>query len=517
MIFSIFTRLTPFSIILLILTFTLNAQQLAFPTAEGYGKFAKGGRGGKVYEITTINGSGPGSFGEAINAGGPRTVIFRISGTIEGSYKISNGQITIAGQTAPGDGICIKGHVTIASDDIIMRYIRIRNTASNDALNGSGNNVIIDHVSCSWSNDEVLSVYGGSHVTIQYCLISEACQRQNSHRFGGIWGNNFGTYHHNCFAHNDNRTPRWTNQGSGKNDYRNNVVYNWGYGSCYGGAGKDEINMIANYYKPGPATEADVKSRIARLHGGTWYLSDNVMEGSPEVTADNLKGVSMEGGKKTNAPWDAMPIKQETAEAAYETFLKHGGCSFPKWDSIDARIIEEIRTGTAKFGRNGIIDHPKDVGGWPELKSLPAPVDGDHDGIPDDWEKKNGLDPNDATDGAKTGKDGYTNLENYINSLVYDKPVSNKKNADNKYYTSGNYLVTANSLSQIKVLVPERSNYKLEIYDMTGRRIALIFSGVMEAGEYFNDIRSLRLNSGFYIYNLKTANGSVTGKLFLGD
>ena len=202
----------------------------------------------------------------------PRTVIFRVAGTIEGSFRIKNDKITIAGQTAPGDGICIKGSLGIDANEVIIRYIRIRANPSLgevDAIFGRYHkNIILDHVSASWSSDEVLSVYHNENVTIQWCMITEACVKfkngeNTGHRFGGIWGNNYGTYHHNLIAHNDSRNPRWAS-GCKYNDYRNNVVYNWGYQSCYGGEaqqrGREEwnfttINMIANYYKAGPATE----------------------------------------------------------------------------------------------------------------------------------------------------------------------------------------------------------------------------------------------------------------------
>ena len=204
----------------------------AFPGAEGYGKYAVGGRSGAVYEVTTLESSGPGSLGEAIGASGPRTVVFKVAGNIEGKFTISNDKITIAGQTAPGDGICIKGNLNINASDVIIRYIRVRANASGDAIGTSKrtNRVILDHVSTSWSSDEVLSMYGHKNLTFQYCIISEACSQ--SHKFGGIWGNDNSTYHHNLLAHNASRNPRWSTD-AGKNDYRNNVIYNWGHNSCY--------------------------------------------------------------------------------------------------------------------------------------------------------------------------------------------------------------------------------------------------------------------------------------------
>jgi len=432
------------ALILSVIVSNLWSQQLAFPGAEGYGKYTTGGRGGKVYEVTNLNSSGPGSLGAAIDASGARTVVFRVSGTIPGNFRINNGNITIAGQTAPGDGICIKGNLSISADNVIIRYIRIRfdpSTGESDAIFGRyRKNIIIDHVSASWSTDEVLSVYMNENVTVQWCMITEACAKfvdgeNTGHQFGGIWGNNYGTSHHNLFAHNASRTPRWAS-GCGYNDYRNNVLYNWGYQSCYGGEksqtdsdfGFTTINMIANYYKPGPATQSGVKSRIAEpstrdgeADAGKWWLSDNYVVGSSIVTTDNWKGFARtEPYFRLDRAWQAMPIAQQTAEDAYLAVLEGTGCSFPKRDSVDARIIEEVRTGTATYGNNGILDRATDTEGWPDLNSTAPPADTDHDGMPDDWETDHGLNKDDPADRNGTGEGGYTNLEVYLYSLLGD-------------------------------------------------------------------------------------------------
>ena len=420
------------------------SQQLAFPTAEGYGKYSKGGRGGVVYEVTTLNASGTGSLGAAINASGPRTVVFRVSGTIEGDFSISNDKITIAGQTAPGDGICIKGSITNSASDVIIRYIRIRANpiVETDAIWGRyEKNIIVDHISASWSSDEVMSLYHNENVTIQWCMITEPCAKNgDGHRFGGIWGGPYSSHHHNLIAHSDSRNPRWAS-GCGYNDYRNNVLYNWGYNSCYGGekeqSGKPQfnfstINMIANYYKPGPGTQSGVRGRIAEpstrngeADAGKWWVSGNVVEGNPTVTADNWKGVSrQEDYFRLSEAWDAMPINQQSPEEAYNMVLDHAGCSKPNRDTIDKRIIEEVRTGTATYGSNGIITYPSDVGGWPALASGTPPIDSDHDGMPDSWETENSLDPENPDDRNNEGPYGYTMLENYLNSLAGYIPVS---------------------------------------------------------------------------------------------
>jgi len=435
------------SIFLMCFTGNIYSQQIAFPGAEGYGKYSVGGRGGSVYEVTTLSSSGPGSFGEAIGASGSRTVVFRVAGNIEGKFTISNDKITIAGQTAPGDGITLKGNLGIKANDVIVRYIRVRAEARGDAISGRyKKNIIFDHVTASWSSDEVLSIYHCENVTIQWCMITEACSK--SHKFGGIWGSNYSTYHHNLLAHNASRNPRWAS-GCGNNDYRNNVIYNWGYNSCYGAEAQQKgkpqfnfskINMIANYYKPGPGTKSSVRSRIADpssrngdADAGKWWVSDNFVVGSPSVTVDNLKGVTKTSSAyRLDKPWPAMPIAQQPAEQAYKAVLEGAGCSLPTRDVIDIRIIEEVRNGTASKGDNGLVDNPSMAGGWPSLKSGTAPTDSDHDGMPDDWEDKYGLDPSGASDTSqdKDG-DGYTNIEEYLNGtnptefVDYTRPENN--------------------------------------------------------------------------------------------
>ena len=448
---------------------TIQAQDnkpLAFPTAEGYGKYTVGGRGGKVYEVTNLNDSGEGSLRAAVEAEGPRTVVFRVSGTIDlkRALSIKNPYITIAGQTAPGDGICIKRYpLNIGADEVIIRYIRVRlgNETGNDT-DAIGcryrKNIILDHVSASWSIDETMSVYHCENVTIQWCMITESLFNSNhvkgSHGFGGIWGSNNSSYHHNLIAHHSSRNVRWAS-GGGNNDYRNNVLYNWGYNSSYGGEKQQvgnpkfssfKINFVSNYYKPGPATLAgEVSYRIVNpsYRGendyGMWYVANNVVEGNEKVSADNWNGgVQPKGGEKMlkkfrlDAPWNSMKINEQSPEEAYKTVLANAGCTLPKRDVIDNRIVDEVRNGYATYEgasykklkkvkdaskKTGIIDSQEDVGGWPLLKSAPAPADSDHDGMPDEWEKKNGLNPNDPADGNTVNEDGYTNLEKYLNSL----------------------------------------------------------------------------------------------------
>ncbi|MBT9188280.1 pectate lyase family protein [Zobellia russellii] len=418
------------------------SQQLAFPTAEGYGKYTVGGRGGSVFEVTNLNDSGEGSLKAALEAKGTRTVVFRLSGTITGNFSINNDSITIAGQTAPGEGICVKGNLSIDADNIIIRYIRVRfdpSTGENDGIGGRYHkNIIFDHISASWSTDETMTLYHNENTTVQWCIIAEACPKgtTDEHRFGGIWGNKYGSWHHNLFAHNASRNPRWAS-GSGFNDYRNNVIYNWEYASSYGGEARQKgdrrnppiehstINIVANYYKPGPATDSIVRSCIVApssrgedADAGKWWVSENIVDGSPKVTDNNLFGVTKTSSAyKLDEPWPAIKINQQTAEEAYMVVLKYSGCSLPIRDKVDEDIVDDVFHGTAKYGSNGIIDAPSDVGGWPELKSTPAPLDTDHDGMPDDWEVKNKLDKQSPDDRNIIATDGYTMLEKYLNNI----------------------------------------------------------------------------------------------------
>lgn len=445
------------------------AQKLAFPTAEGYGKYTVGGRGGAVYEVTNLNDAGTGSLRAAVQASGPRTIVFRVSGTItlNSNLEIKNPYITIAGQTAPGDGICIKKYpLIISADQVIIRYIRVRlgdeSGIDADAISCRfTKHLILDHVSASWSVDETMSIYHCDSITVQWSLVAESMYNSNhikgAHGFGGIAGSNHGTYHHNLFAHHSSRNPRIAS-GAGYFDYRNNVLYNWGYNSCYGGEQQQvgdpnysftNINMVANYYKPGPATEpGEVSYRIAnpgyrdvKTDYGKWYIANNVVVGNSAVTSNNWNGgVQPNGGSgdlqyvKQNNPWASMPINQQTAEAAYALVLEKVGANFPKRDAVDTHIINDTKNGNATYegvtyeqkntvknrsAKCGIIDKPSDVGGWPTLNSTTAPTDSDKDGMPNDWETLNKLNPNSANDrNAYTLNSSYTNLEVYLACLV---------------------------------------------------------------------------------------------------
>lgn len=417
----------------------------AFPGAEGFGKFAIGGRGGRVIAVTNLNDAGPGSLRAACEAEGPRTVVFRVSGTIplESELKIKHPYLTIAGQTAPGDGICVAHrNVKCDAENVVIRYMRFRpgdvSGVESDGFGGECSHSIIDHCTVSWGIDETLSINKANNFTVQWCMISESLfnslHKKGHHGYGGLWGGPGGSWHHNILAHHSSRNPRASgNEISGLMDCRNNVIYNWGFNSAYGGEMWPR-NWVNNYYKPGPATEPKVRQRIflQKDARGRMYADGNFVWGSPAVSRDNWNGGidfapdgdATEATLRSDTPYVVAPVRTETAEEAYESVLAQAGASLVR-DTVDARIIEEIRTGTAKYGKtwrgggNGIIDSQADVGGWPELKTAPAPADGDGDGMPDEWELRQRLDPQAPDDGVlDQDEDGYTNLEEYLNSLA---------------------------------------------------------------------------------------------------
>ncbi|GAB2607645.1 Ig-like domain-containing protein [Kribbella endophytica] len=413
----------------------------AFPGAEGAGKWSKGGRGGTVYEVTTLNDSGPGSLRDAVSAS-DRTVVFRVSGTIqlESQLLIAGNNLTIAGQTAPGGGICLTGHSTGikgGAHDIVIRYLRFRlgdaNAVADDAFNtnvpGSVSpeirNLVIDHCSFSWAVDECLSPYGNYDVTVQWCIVAEglalSTHPKNRHGYGGIWGGQQNTYHHNLIAHQGGRQPRfgYTEGINLEVDYCNNVIYDHGYTSVYGGEWSNGINIVGNYYKPGPTTLTEVAPVVLSANrGGAWYVGGNHVDGHPDVTAHNRRGIRypIGGINELDQPFALTEqVAVEPATKAYEAVLANVGAILPRRDAADARIVNDVRNGTGR-----LINSQKEVGGFPSLVTTEAPLDSDHDGIPDWWEQANGLDPNDPTDAQKLAPNGYTYLENYLNSIVPD-------------------------------------------------------------------------------------------------
>jgi hypothetical protein len=473
----------------------INATPVAFPGAEGFGRYTAGGRGGRVYHITTLmDGMQQGTLRYALSQRGPRTIVFDVAGTmfLDAPLRITNGDVTLAGQTAPGEGICIARYpVTINADNVIVRYLRFRvGNEEGGEPDGLGSidckNVIIDHCSISWSVDECCAVYGGENLTVQWCIASESLRTaghaKGKHGYGAIWGGAKASFHHNLLAHHESRTPRLGPRPSTQEreymDMRNNVFYNWAGAGCYGGEGM-QVNIINNYYKPGPATPKDspVRYRIAGIGvrttqyctgkdgrpnvwkpmehvWGKFYVDGNVVEGYPEVTKDNwTKGIyaqinnaacdntfteEVRKEMRLSKPLDAAFITTHTAQQAYTLVLDQAGCSRQR-DIIDKRIIEETRKGTATYigsltegakTQLGLIDLPSDVKPKDAVSAWPALSDGgvtpdmirdtDGDGMPDTWEKAHGLNPKDDSDGITTtlSQEGYTNLETYMNGLA---------------------------------------------------------------------------------------------------
>jgi hypothetical protein len=437
----------------------------AFPGAEGGGKYTSGGRGGEVLFVDNLNDKGDGSFRKAIEQKGPRTIVFRVSGTIELAKPIyiKNDSVTIAGQSAPGDGICLKNFgVKVDANNVIIRYIRVRpgdeSKEEMDAASGKGHkNIIIDHCSFSWSNDETASFYDNTNFTMQWCIISESLNTSSHHKgehgYGGIWGGNNATFHHNLLSDHNSRNPRFcgsrytNNPETEKVDFRNNVIYNWGNNNTYGGEAGN-YNMVNNYYKPGPATKKSTVKRILdltqsffdpnhnpdTLRAGKFFISGNVVEGSPEVSKNSWEfGVQGKGvteaikvKSKLQEPIKCEQMTTQPATDAFRDVLSFAGASLHR-DAVDRRVVDEASAGKEKFGSTfqgggkGIIDDPKDVGGWPVLEQIAAPLDSDRDGMPDNFEKANALNPDIAEDGnGFTLNKNYTNLEVYLNSLVDD-------------------------------------------------------------------------------------------------
>jgi pectate lyase len=444
-----------------------TARPVAFPGAEGFGKYTSGGRGGKVFIVSNLNDKGPGSFREAVESKTKRVIVFSISGTIHLESKLFiKGDVTIAGQTAPGDGICLADQsVGLGGDNIIVRYLRFRmgdkyqkggmvdGNGGDDAFGGTRKkNIIIDHCSMSWSTDECFTVYGGDSTTLQWNLISEPLNYSyhfetgdkdyEHHGYGGIWGGPRMSAHHNLFAHCVSRNPRFNGSRLGAAedfvDYCNNVIYDWGGNNIYGGEG-GKYNLVNNYYRYGPSTNKNVRFRIVNpsrqekpaIGFGKYYVDGNYVDEANDVSNNNWLGIHMGNGgteddKKEaviDKPHPAENIVMQTANEAYVVVLKGVGASF-KRDTLDERIINDVKNRAGKIidvqgGYPHGTEYELTVNAWPALKSLPAPPDTDKDGMPDEWEKKNGLNPNDARDAAvyTSGKE-YTNIEVYINSLV---------------------------------------------------------------------------------------------------
>jgi hypothetical protein len=459
------SRYLVLAVIAVLVLLNAKAQPIAFPGAEGFGQYTTGGRGGKVFVVSNLNDDGPGSLRQAVQVKGPRVVVFGVSGTIHLQSKLEiKGNITIAGQTAPGDGICLADYpVSLSGDNIIIRYLRFRmgdknqkkgmvdGSGSDDAFGGTRRkNIIIDHCSMSWSTDEAFSVYAGDSTTLQWNLVAEPLNYSyhfetgdkdyEHHGYGGIWGGKHLSAHHNLFAHCNSRNPRFDgirNIPEENVDFRNNVIYDWGHNNVYAGEGGN-YNMVNNYYKYGPSTGKATKYQVVNPYNkpasvpyGKFYLDGNYVDGSNEVSSNNWLGMRM-GDKNTDdvnqakapAPFPIIPITTQAAKQAYDLVLKKAGCSLPARDTLDERIINEVKQRKGRMidvqgGYPHGTEYEATINAWPALKSKPAAADKDQDGMPDAWETAHKLNPNNAADAVDYTLDKqYTNIEMYANSLV---------------------------------------------------------------------------------------------------
>jgi autotransporter-associated beta strand protein len=535
----------------------------AFPGAEGHGKYVTGGRGGRVIYVTNLeDNNSEGSLRWAINQTGARIVLFKVSGTIQlkSKLKISNDNITIAGQTAPGDGITLRDYaVSVDADNVIIRFMRFRmgDTAEqeDDALGGRFHkDIIIDHCSMSWSTDECVSFYVNENFTLQWNIISESLRNsvhdKGAHGYGGIWGGKNASFHHNLLAHHDSRNPR-LGESAGTTyaltdlvDLRNNVIYNWQGNSCYGGEAMN-VNIVNCYYKAGPATSK--KERIASLNRnhtegsdiyniwGKFYIDGNVTTESSRATNDNWTyGVynqfhSSEGtitqedkdAIKIETPHNPGEVTTHTAQQAYEKIIEYCGASLI-YDSVDLRILHDVSTGTATYmdggngSKNGIVDTQGAVGGWPVLNSLNAPTDSDDDGMPDEWETANGLNPYNDGDAQLKSVDGiYPNIEVYINSLVYDiveaqneggiptsvneiEWTAPEKETIKMYFNSAENKLIVNHSEEITTIC---------VYSITGQMLMN-----EEVNQRETSLNSSFLKNGIYIISVRDTQNKIFSK-----
>lgn len=397
-------------------------RRLAFPGAEGFGRFAQGGRGGRVILVTTLDDYGPrdepieGSLRAACDAGGPRMVLFRVSGTIDlrSTLRIREPFVTVAGQSAPGGGICLRNlGVVIDTHDVILRHLRLRpgdrSRRELDALsiNAGSRDVIVDHCSASWGTDEVLSVSGAdiTDVTVQWCFITEGLDEsvhsKGRHGYGSlIRTNGHVTFHHNLYAHHRSRSPRPGTYGEGSIllDFRNNVIHRGGRG--YASDDPARLNYVGNYIRDAiPFVATDTTCM---------YVAGNVLHGE-----ETEGGVIVRGLRDVNRraePFPVAPVATDDAKTAFEKVVASAGATLPRRDAVDLRIARQVREGTGK-----VIDSQDDVGGWPELESAEALPDRDRDDMPDGWEREHRLDLDDPSDAAEDRDgDGYTNLEEFL-------------------------------------------------------------------------------------------------------
>lgn len=546
-----------------VLTF---AQTPAFPTAEGFGKWATGGRGGKVIEVTTIEDNGTtsltGSLRWALNqfSGQPLTVVFRVSGIIDlkgVELRCKRNNLTIAGQTAPDDGICIKGESFNlgGSYNVIIRHLRFRTgayTPSGVATNAAsfifenGGNFIIDHCSFSWSSEELCDIADDSNWTAQWCVFSEglyySVNSKGKRGYGPVIIGNKGSFHHNLLSCNVSRSPRFGVSTSVIPnilfDFVNNVNYNFGKSNmCYGGEnemgknGTIKINFVNNYYKPGPGSldtdpvvfvRASYEVGVQDTFYTKWHLSGNYIEGvaNAALNVDNYNGLDIQE-YKTNVPACTInnlksehhtisePVVTETAINAFQSVTTKAG-AYPL-DTIDRRILREARAGTVSTKGvfyqpkvTGIVDKAEDAGGWPVYATYNTITDNDHDGMDDAWEVSNGLNPSNAEDRNTLAASGYTALEVYLNSLVGE-------NID--------FSTELNTSKQSKVTFCIQNNSQLKLYSHEIIKSVTILNAtgsiVLFQKSDSNQLDIHSLNSGIYVLKVNAGGNKESVFRFL--
>jgi hypothetical protein len=568
----------------------LYAQTLAFPSARGYGRFASGGRGGVVVEVTNLQDYNPstespvpGSFRWAFTQGKdsvknrfgqwtywyrPMTVVFRVGGVIDlkADFTLNRDSVTIAGHTALGNGICFKRSTIKLSgrSNLIVRHIKSRpgddSGEETSALRlENGGNFIIDHCSLSWGIEETTHFSSAKNFTVQWCIVSEglysSIHKKGDRGYAAQWGGQYASYHHNLLAHNQSRSPRIN--GANSNDvyalvdYRNNVNYNWGSsGACYGGEwevgggkGYAHTNFVNSYNQPGPGTASSwyfaapsyARSGVTPDGYGAWYFNGNTMKGSESITNDNWLGVNTSdvGGKAniysssefvmSDGTLENYDAYTETAGDAYQSVMSRVGATYPARDGIDSRIIAEMKgeipiqrsahlvdgvsTNPKRGLTSGIIDTPwnlkpanaaDDWDPWysyyPTIDSSNAPIDSDHDGMPDEWEVANGLNPNDPKDRNLKASSGYTALEVYLNSLVGEIiPWDGSSSIDNLSEIDTVLISNRNNILTISSSQPVVRAY---IFDVLGKQVISTNETSIDTG---------RLPKGTYLLQVVTS------------
>ncbi|MGI4863520.1 MAG: T9SS type A sorting domain-containing protein [Janthinobacterium lividum] len=546
----------------------------AFPGAEGAGKYTTGGRGSTtapttVFEVTNLNDSGAGSLRTAL-AGtvASRTVVFRVCGTIHLVTQLSiPANTTLAGQTAPGDGICVADkQTTVKGNNVILRFMRFRlgdQYQNLGMVNGSGDEdafdsiggytgLIIDHCTFSWGDDEALTCYKGDNTTLQWNIISEGLNYSyhfetgdtdfEHHGYGGIWGGRHASFHHNLLAHLQGRNPRFDGSrnltpntaGQENAEFANNVLYDWGSYTVNGGEGGN-YNILNNYYKYGPSTGTGssagvaVKSMIINpykqtsspvLPYGQYYMTGNYVDNSAAITGHNWRGAAMNGGTladttqaKVLVPFaiETYPFPVQTAQAAYTSVLANAGCVLPTRDPIDTRIVQEVqnRTGTIIDVQGGYqhgTPYSTSQVAWQVLTcNTTAPTDTDHDGMPDAWETSMGLNPNDASDRATIAANGYPNLENYLNGLVASTTLATRATTNTELLSVYPNPAQAGQALTVQHPLQAGTTGVFTVYSFDGRRVA---TTAATSGSTSTALDISRLATGNYLLVYEAAPGA---------